>query len=169
MSTSIETKSSANHDEIKRLLHIANEYGRRDPYAGKRHNTRFHAPLQLEATLDCSDENNLFTITLHNISGLGIGFWMKQKFETHTDMYIREFSDLGLSKWIGARVNRCGYGLQGNLIGAVFHNPINIELNITLEDGVCDVIDGEASDTVDIDSEKQAKSGGILGWLGLGI
>ena len=172
-----------------RLVKMASEQSRGDRYTGKRRKRRFKSPsLQLEAAFDPWDPSEVFSVTSHNIGLTGTAFWARREIEPGTNVYLREFTVEGTSRWVGAHVTHCAFGIRGYLVGAEFHHPVTAagaEANNNQPEGErprpagCGLsasFAGSEHDASDLghdnakeegDEKSSSKRRGLLGWLGL--
>jgi len=104
--------------EMGRLVNLVGRTGEADGYAGKRHSIRFTQGMQLDAMIDMTRPAEVWSVTMHNISPDGFGFWSRRPVDVHQPICLREFSANAPSDWVLARVTHCTYGLCGYLIGA---------------------------------------------------
>lgn len=151
-------------DEMVRLIRVALHEGYEDVYAGKRHDTRYSTGLRLEASLGEPDPSAVLPVTMHNVSGTGMAFWVRREIDPGASLYIREFSDDTDSIWIGMQVTHCTSGIRGFLIGTQLHYPLSSDDLKPLEDELLGVGGRVSADAAE---ERAPKRGGLLSWLGL--
>ncbi len=118
--------------------------------------------VKLEASVESADATEVYPVTLHNISLVGIAFWIRQELEPGQDVFVREFCGGDSAVWVGAQVTHCTQGIRGFVIGAEFHHPGEAA---TLRELTADDEDEEALDEVEI--VQPPKRRGFLSWLGL--
>ena len=78
-------------------------------------------------TTDPDDPDALQAAITHNVSGGGIGLWVKRNLPPHADIYIRQYIGRSHGDWIPATVTHCTLGIQGYLVGAAFKEPLERE------------------------------------------
>ncbi len=149
-----------------RLIRVALHDGYEDVYAGKRHDTRYATGLRLEASLGEPNPLAALPVTMHNVSGAGMAFWIKREIDPGVNIYIREFSDEADAVWIGTHVTHCTSGIRGFLIGTQLHHPLSPEDLTPLEDELLGV--GEQTSADNTAEDRSSSRGGLLSWLGLG-
>ncbi|MCH7813523.1 MAG: PilZ domain-containing protein [Planctomycetes bacterium] len=113
---------STTHD-VDRLLDRSQETGQPDLYLGKRRWGRWSTGMALEATSDPSGRTAPWAVTMENVSGGGIAFWARKKFDLGERLYIREFIPEAPTDWIPGDVMHCTAGLRGSLVGVKFDEP----------------------------------------------
>ncbi len=109
--------------EVSRLVAVARQHGRADPYVGKRRWTRYALGMRLEVTTDPDKPCDSWLVRTHNISGGGLGFWSKQQIRKGTVISLREWSHGSSAVWLPVRVTYCTLGIGGYLIGVAFDAP----------------------------------------------
>jgi hypothetical protein len=105
------------------LLIRARAQGERDVYSGKRQWMRYNLGMRVTVSTDPTRASAAWDVSLHNISGGGVGFWSKRSSVQGTVIHIRDCSDSGEIQWLPARVAHCTIGLRGYLLGASFVDP----------------------------------------------
>lgn len=105
------------------LLIKARAEGLRDVFAGKRAWPRYNLGMRLDVTTDPTRPSAKWTVSLHNISGGGLGFWSKQAVSLGTFIHILDCNEDGSAAWLPARITHCTVGMRGYLLGAAFANP----------------------------------------------
>ncbi|MCP4251249.1 MAG: PilZ domain-containing protein [bacterium] len=110
-------------DDVTRLVDQSREYGRPDPYLGKRRWSRWSTGMALEATSDPTGGMTPLAVTMENVSGGGIAFWARRKFDLGDRIHIREFSPDEPTDWIQGEVMHCTVGIRGSLVGVKFNEP----------------------------------------------
>jgi len=108
---------------IRRLLTVARQEGRPDPFLAKRRWVRYTLGISLDVTTDPQDPSARWSAVMHNVSGGGIGFWSKRKVPAGASIFVRQYSDDDSSQWIPLHVSHCTIGIQGYLIGAAYEHP----------------------------------------------
>ena len=103
---------------VAHLIESAADCGEVDSYAGKRHTARISEGVQLEMTEDVNKK--AVAVSMHNVSETGCAFWIKRKLETHTPLFLREFTEDNSGAWMPAYVTHCTQGIRGFLIGVAF-------------------------------------------------
>ena len=117
-------------DGLLRLVEAGRAAQESDVYFGKRDWTRHVLQVKLEVTTDPDDPGACMTAITHNISGGGIGMWVKRQLVAGTEIHIREYTPTGFGPWIRAVVVHCTLGIQGYLIGAKFRKPLEREAGL---------------------------------------
>lgn len=134
---------------ISTLLAQARAQGQQDAYSGKRQWARYSFGMRLDVTTDPTRPSAGWHVTLHNVSGGGVGFWSKRELDAGTTIHISDGSDKKAASWLKASVQHCTVGLRGYLIGAAFDEPIAPD---AVEGSSVDVVDSgartDASDAV---------------------
>ena len=166
MTTQSDPLTHSDKQEISRLVSAASQENRGDVYAGKRRWPRYTTGMQLEATFDRSNPPEVFPVTMHNVSDIGLAFWTRAQIEPSTDIYLREFTNHDDCNWVGAHVTHCTPGIRGFLIGAQFHNPLTPEDSEPGEEELVAV--GQDSQASDCQDDPAPKRRGLLDWLGWG-
>lgn len=105
------------------LLKCARAEGSRDVYGGKRDWVRYNLGVRIEVATDPTIPATAWGVSLHNVSGGGVGFWSKRSLSTNTVIHIKDQSEDGQVVWLSARVTHCTVGLRGYLVGASFAEP----------------------------------------------
>lgn len=106
--------------EIERLVSCASASGRPDRYTGKRKWPRFLAEIPFEATLNPSEPDKSWTVSLHNISLGGVALWSKRRLDLHERFFVRQCPIDSDTEWLPAAVCHCTAGIRGFLLGATF-------------------------------------------------
>ena len=104
-------------DGILRLVRAGREANESDVYFGKRDWTRHVLQMKLDVTTDPDDPDAHLIAIVHNVSGGGVGMWVKRQFAPDTEIYLREYTPNSYGPWIPARVVHCTLGIQGYLVG----------------------------------------------------
>lgn len=112
--------------ELVDLFERAAVSGQPDRYSGKRSDTRVSQPIRLEVLLDLPDGAEVIAAHLHNISPHGLSLWTRREVPVGKTLFIRAFSPDGGRPWFQADVIYTAKGLSGLLVGAKFHEPIQI-------------------------------------------
>jgi len=115
---------SPEHRQIRKWLEDASRAHRGDVYSGKRDETRFKKPIQLDAKLFDTDGSRTVMATMHNISCTGIAFWVRHEVELGTTVEVRECDPSNQISWVSATVTHCRQGLRGFVVGARFEHPL---------------------------------------------
>ncbi len=139
MATSQTTFNATASARKPQLLNRAKNEGKRDVYSGKRTWTRYIIGARVKVSLDPTRPSAAWDVSLHNISGGGVGFWSTKEIEESQTIYILD-TDGQAPIWLAARVAHCSMGMRGHLIGAMFLEPIGIDedLNENNDEGPTD-------------------------------
>lgn len=112
---------------VRHLVEVGQTARESDVYSGKRGWTRHTLHMRMDVTTDPTDPDASQAAIAHNVSGGGMGLWLKRKLQPHDDIYIREYVADGCGPWIPATVVHCTLGMQGYLVGAAFKEPLDRE------------------------------------------
>jgi hypothetical protein len=99
-------------------------------------------------TLDAVRADDVFPVSLENISGTGAGCWVRRELRAETGVYLREFTAGGPRPWIGARVAHCTPGVRGFYLGVAFDHP-----------------PGSPKASAELDGSRTNARSGLFGWL----
>jgi signal transduction histidine kinase/DNA-binding NarL/FixJ family response regulator len=112
---------------IRGLRESARARQESDVYFGKRGWTRYGSTAKLDVTTDPDDPDAVMPAMMYNVSGGGVGMWLKRSMPMGTRIQVRECTPLGGGQWIPATVAHCTLGIQGYLVGAEFLDPLDTE------------------------------------------
>ncbi len=112
------------HQQIRKWLEDASREHRGDVYSGKRDETRFKKPVQLDAKFFESGDVRTAMATMHNISCTGIAFWVRGEAELGTIVEVGECDPTTRISWVSAKITHCRQGLRGFVVGAQFEAPL---------------------------------------------
>ena len=121
-------------DSILRLVDAGRAANESDVYFGKRDWTRHVLQMKLDVTTDPDDPAARLIAIVHNVSGGGVGMWVKRPFAPDAEIYLRAYTPNGYGPWIPARVAHCTLGIQGYLVGAKFCEPLEREAELPGKD-----------------------------------
>lgn len=124
MTTTSNSSSTSDAQEIQKLVTSAQQQGVPDCYTGKRRWLRLSAGMRLEISTDPEVPSASVHVTMQNVSEGGFAFWSKRELRQDTPLFVREFSTEGDREWVAAKVRHCTAGIRGYLIGGEFENPM---------------------------------------------
>ncbi len=119
------TVSGAQQAEIARLLLAAHAEGMNDDYRAKRRWPRYHQATPLEVKRPGEDDAHAHGVTMHTISGGGVSFVSRERFQAEDTIRIREWTPQGDRLWLTGQVMYCADGLGGYLIGFAWDEPLS--------------------------------------------
>ncbi len=105
------------------LLQRAKREGKMDVYPGKRNWTRYTIGARVQVSTDPTRASAAWDVSLHNISGGGVGFWSHQEIPVGSTFYVCDTNDNN-PIWLAAQVAHCSMGMRGHFVGATFLEPI---------------------------------------------
>jgi len=123
MAGSHNSSSATMTSRKPQLLQRAKREGKKDVYSGNRIWTRYSISTLVRVCTDPAHSSDAWHVSLHNISGGGIGYWSTQEASVGSTIYICDTDD-HTPIWLAAEVVHCSVGMRGHLIGAVFFEPI---------------------------------------------
>ena len=105
------------------LLTRAREQGEVDVFAGKRRWVRYNLGMIIEVSTDPTVSSASWRVTMHNISGGGVGVWSKRDVPAGSRIHVRDQVEDDKPVWLPGRVTHSTLGLRGHLIGVAFDDP----------------------------------------------
>ncbi|MHC5110633.1 MAG: hypothetical protein ACYTHJ_12245 [Planctomycetota bacterium] len=154
------TPAEAQREQIVTWLTQAMSDSVGDAYTGKRDQKRFRDEFELEAVLDLKSDHPQLLATMHNICETGIAFWVRNELDVGRSLFLRTYGCGDSATWVEVKISHCTRGIRGYIVGASFTHPVS-----TFVPPVPQPDDQTASAPEPADDH--AKSGGLLGWLGL--
>lgn len=119
------TVSGPQQAEIARLVLAAYGNGLNDEYRAKRRWPRYHQATPLEVKHSGEEDSRAHGVTMHTISGGGVSFISRDKYDPDDAIRIREWTPQGNMLWLTGHVVYCAEGLGGYLIGFAWDEPLS--------------------------------------------
>jgi signal transduction histidine kinase/CheY-like chemotaxis protein len=112
--------------EAPGLLAVAHDQGVKDMCTGKRRWARYSLGVRIDVATDPTNPFTKWSVTTHNVSGGGVGFWCDRRLEVGSKIHVMDASDED-KQWIPGEVAHCTVGIRGHLVGVRFRFPMPAE------------------------------------------